>query len=82
MSTSDLQLKLHQIIDQVNDPEILNAIHTLLSAQLPIIKTVDGSLISKIELDELLEVSESDIQNGKIVSQLNLKKEIKTWRKK
>jgi mannitol-1-phosphate/altronate dehydrogenase len=43
MSISDLQLKLHQIIDQVNDPEILKAVHTLLNSQLePVIKTADG----------------------------------------
>ncbi|HMR58395.1 MAG TPA: hypothetical protein PKC10_13805 [Cyclobacteriaceae bacterium] len=83
MSISDLQLKLHQIIDQVNDPEILKAVHTLLNSQLePVIKTADGFPISKIELDELLELSESDIQNGKTINQEDLKNEITTWRKK
>ncbi|MBX2901585.1 MAG: hypothetical protein KF775_18180 [Cyclobacteriaceae bacterium] len=56
--------------------------HTLLSSKLPVVKTIEGTPISKIELDELLEVSEADIQNGKIISQKNLKSEIKTWRKK
>ena len=48
----------------------------------PVIKTADGFPISKIELDELLELSESDIQNGKTINQEDLKNEITTWRKK
>ncbi|GIL22947.1 MAG: hypothetical protein BroJett042_14600 [Bacteroidota bacterium] len=83
MSTSELQLKLHQIIDQVNDQEVLKAIHTLLSAQVEsVIKTIDGVPISKLELDELLEQAESDIANGRTIQQHDLKKEITTWRKK
>jgi len=83
MSTSELQLKLHRIIDQVNDQEVLKAIHTLLSTQFQSeIRTIDGKSISKVELDELLELSESDIQNERTISQEDLKNEIKTWRRK
>jgi hypothetical protein len=83
MSTPELKSELHQIIDQVNDNRILEAVYTILSSQLNIFAyTTDNKPITKEALDKLLELSEDDIKSGRITNQADIKKEIETWRKK
>lgn len=83
MSATELQTQLHKIIDQVTDKNILQAIHTLLSAQVNSYgQTTKGKAITKKELDIMLASSEEEIRLGKTTSSIDLKKEIKAWRKK
>ncbi len=80
MNTSELQLELHQIIDQVKDNRILQAIHTILSSQVHIFAhSSEGKPITKNEFDEMLEASEEDIKKDRLLSQNELKEKIKTW---
>jgi hypothetical protein len=83
MNTSELKLELHQIIDQVKDNRILEAIYTILSSQVSIFAhTADNKPVTKEELDKMLALSEGDIKAGRLTNQTEIKKEIKTWRKK
>jgi hypothetical protein len=83
MNTSELQMELHQIIDQVQDNRILQAVHTILSSQVSIFaQTTDGRPLSKDGFDEMLEAGEEDIKARRFISQKNLKEKIKTWREK
>jgi len=83
MSATELQTQLHKIIDQVTDKNVLQAIHTLLSSQIHIYgHTSEGKATAKKELDILLATSEEEIRTGKTISSHDLKKEIKSWRKK
>jgi predicted transcriptional regulator len=83
MNTSELQLELHQIIDQVKDNRILQAVHTILSSQVSIFAhSTDGKTLSKDDFDKMLEAGEADIKAGRLVSQKDLKEKIKTWRGK
>lgn len=83
MSATELQSQLHKIIDQVTDKNILQAIHTLLSAQVNFYGySSEGKAITKKELDMMLAASEEEIRAGKTTSTHDLKKEIKSWRKK
>ena len=81
MNTTELQLELHQIIDQVKDNRILQAVHTILSSQVGIFAhSSKGEPISKSEFDEMIEVSEDDIKAGRLVSQKDLTEKIKAWK--
>ncbi len=83
MSATELQTQLHRIIDQVTDKNVLQAIHTLLSSQINIYgHDLEGKAITKKELDIMLSTSEEEIRTGKTTSSHDLKKEIKSWRKK
>jgi len=83
MSATEIQSKLHKIIDQVTDKNILQAIHTLLQSQINVYgHTSHGKPITKKELDMMLAGTEEEIRSGKTISAHDLKKEIKTWRKK
>jgi hypothetical protein len=83
MNTSELQLELHQIIDQVKDNRILQAVHTILTSQVSVFAhTTDGKPLTKDNFDEMLEAGENDIKAGRFISQKDLKEKIKTWREK
>jgi hypothetical protein len=83
MNTSELKLELHQIIDQVKDNRILEAVYTILSSQVNIFAyTADNKPVTKEELDMMLRSSEEDINAGRLINQADIKKEIKTWRRK
>jgi hypothetical protein len=83
MNTSELKLELHQIIDQVKDNRILEAVYTILSSQVSIFAyTTDNKPVTKAELDMMLAASEEDIKTGRLMDQREIKKEINTWRKK
>ena len=48
MNTSELKLELHQIIDQVKDNRILEAVYTILSSQVSIFAyTADNKPVTK-----------------------------------
>lgn len=83
MNTSELKSELHQIIDQVKDNRILEAVYTILSSQVSIFAhTSDNKPVTKEQLDVMLDASEEDINAGRLTDQSDVKKEIKTWRKK
>ncbi len=83
MSNSQLQLELHQFIDQVKDTEVLNALHTLLKSQVnAIARSADGKGLTKYDVDKLLQDSEEDISAGRLIKHQDLKEEISNWRKK
>jgi hypothetical protein len=83
MNTSELKLELHQIIDQVKDSRILEAVYTMLSSQVKIFAhTTDNNPVTKEELDLMLNSSEQDITAGRLIDQNDIKNEIKTLRKK
>ncbi|HEY8938516.1 MAG TPA: hypothetical protein VIM65_25020 [Cyclobacteriaceae bacterium] len=83
MNTSELKSELHQIIDQVKDNRILEAVYTILSSQVSIFAyTSDNKPVTKEQLDTMLNASEEDINAGRLKDQSDIKKEIKTWRKK
>ncbi|MFY8035975.1 MAG: hypothetical protein ACOVMQ_02350 [Cyclobacteriaceae bacterium] len=83
MSNSQLQLELHQFIDQVKDTEVLNAIHTLLKSQVNVIaRGADGKGLTKYDVDKMLQDSEEDISAGRLIKHQDLKEEISNWRKK
>lgn len=83
MNTSQLQSELHQIIDQVKDNQILQAIHTILSSQVGIfVHSTDSKPLTKDDFDRMLQESEDDIKAGRLVGQRDLKEKIKTWRDK
>lgn len=83
MSATELQTQLHKIIDQVTDQNTLQAVHTLLSSQVNIYgHTSEGRAITKKELDIMLATSEKEISGGKTTSSIDIKKEMKSWRKK
>lgn len=82
MSNSQLQMELHQFIDQVKDTEILNAIHTLLKSQVnSVAYSADGKGLTKYDVDKMLQDSEDDISAGRLIKHQDLKEEISNWRK-
>lgn len=83
MDTTELQFELHQIIDRIKDNQILKAVHTILSSQTnTTADTTSGKTLTNSQMDQMLQDSEIEIQNGQVISQKDLKEEIKNWRRK
>ena len=83
MNTTRLKTELHQIIDRVTDGRILQAVHTILSAQTNIqAYSSSGTSLTKQAMDEMLEASEAEIRAGKLTNHEGIKNEILSWRKK
>ena len=83
MRTIEIRQELHQIIDKINDKRLLAAVHTLLtSSSKTIIHSSKGEPLTKENMDEMLEVSEVDIREGRLTDHQNLKNEIKSWRRR
>ena len=76
-------MELHRIIDQIRDNRVLEAVYTLLSSRdQTVAYSSKGDPLVKEDLDTMLKASESDIQYGRLTNQNDLKKEVKSWRKK
>jgi endonuclease III len=76
MNTARLRTELHDIINRVTDDRILQAVHTILSAQATDVQ------LTKESMDKMLEASENDIQEGRVIDHQDLKKEMLSWSKK
>ena len=83
MNTTELKSRLHKIIDSIEDDELLNAVHTILSSK-PIFesRSTSGKPLNKEDMDEMIYASESDIKAGRLSNQTDIKKEIQNWRRK
>jgi len=76
MTTAKLKMQVHELIDQIKDNQLLEAIHTLLLNR-------DGSpKLTKKEIDNMLEVSENDIHNNQLTDHAVLKEEILSWKRR
>ena len=83
MSTSEIRLELHKLIDQIKDNRLLEAVYTLLAAPQKITAHgTDGKPLTKKTMDTMIEDSESDIKSGKLTNQESVEKEIESWRRK
>ena len=82
MSSVELKLELHRIIEQIDDSRILLAVHTLLEGKSDPVFSTDRNSLKKREMDVMLSEGEDDIHAGKVTDQRQLIEEIKTWRKK
>jgi endonuclease III len=76
MNTARLRTELHDIINRVTDDRVLQAVHTILSAQARDVQ------LTKESMDKMLEASENDIQEGRVIDHQDLKKEMLSWSKK
>ena len=83
MNTTELKSRLHKIIDSIEDGEILKAVHTILSSQSAFeSRSTSGLPLTKEDMDEMINASESDIKAGRLTGQAELKKELQNWRRK
>lgn len=69
ISTADLKDDLHQIIDQIEDQAILQAVRILLAPQVSTLYNLEGKPLNQDNIEDLLEESEADIEAGRVVSQ-------------
>jgi len=64
METADLKIALHRFIDQIQDPSVLEAIHTLLAKQLS--SETDFWEDLPAERKEDIEAGITDLEAGKV----------------
>jgi hypothetical protein len=74
MNVSDLQLKLHQVIDTIKDEEKLEAAFTLLKG-----KEGPFKPMSLKEYVEQIDEAKDQVREGKYISADDLEKESESW---
>jgi hypothetical protein len=72
----DIKTELHQMIEQIEDDKVLEAIYTLLSIQ-PVAYTTSGNPVDATAYDQMIEEGEKDIQEGKVYSHAEVKSHFK-----
>ncbi len=72
----DIKVELHQMIDQIADDKVLEAIHTLLSNQ-PIAYTTHGKSLNHAEYEAMIDEGEEDIKKGKVFNHEEVKAHFK-----
>lgn len=64
---TNIKTALHQMIDQIEDDKVLEAVYTLLLNQ-PVAFTTDGKPLDQKAFEELIAEGEEDISKGRIYS--------------
>ena len=68
----DIKVELHQMIDQIADNKVLEAVYTLLSNQ-PVAFTTGGKSLIRAAYEAMIDEGEEDIKNGKVFSHKEVK---------
>ncbi len=64
---ADIKVELHQMIDQIGDNKVLEAVYTLLSNQSVAFST-SGQALNQTAYKSMIEEGERDISSGKVFS--------------
>ena len=68
----NIKIELHQLIDQIGDDKVLEAVYTLLSNQ-PVAYTTEGKPLNQMAYEAMIEEGEEDIRQGKVYSHEEVK---------
>ena len=72
----DIKVELHQMIDQIGDDKVLEAVYTLLSNQ-PVAYTTRGKSLNQAAYEAMIDEGEEDIKKGKVFSHQEVKAHFK-----
>ena len=72
----DIKVELHQMIDQIGDDKVLEAVYTLLSNQ-PVAYTTSGKSLNQEAYEAMIDEGEEDIKKGKVSSHQDVKAHFK-----
>ncbi len=78
MSIKTKKKQIIKRLEEVTDPSLLQAIDSLLDYAFK----RGMKPLSEEDIEDMLEESEREIEKGKVYKHADLKKEIRTWRKK
>ena len=73
---ADIKVALHQMIDQIGDNKVLEAVYTLLSNQ-PVAYTTSGKPLNQAAYEAMIEEGEEDIRKGRVYSHEEVKAHFK-----
>ncbi len=76
LEMADIKLELHQMINQIGDNKILEAVYTLLANQ-PVAYTTGGKPLNQTAYEAMIEEGEEDIRKGKVYSHEEVKAHFK-----
>jgi len=62
---SKIKSELHQIIDQIGDDKLLEAVYALLSSH-TVASDLDGKPLTQEEFEAMIDEGEDDILNGRV----------------
>ena len=69
---ADIKVELHQMIDQIGDNKVLEAVYTLLSNQ-RVAYTTSGNPLNQAAYEAMIEEGEEDIRKGNVHSHEEIK---------
>ena len=72
----NIKIELHQMIDQIEDNKVLEAIYTLLFNQ-PVAFTTEGKPLNQKAYEAMIEEGEEDIRMGRVHSHDDVKAHFK-----
>lgn len=72
----DIKVELHQMIDQIGDDKVLEAVYTLLSNQ-PVAYTTSGKSLNQSAYEAMIDEGEEDIGKVKVFSHEEVKAHFK-----
>lgn len=72
----DIKVELHQMIDQIGDDKVLEAVYTLLSNQ-PVAYTTSGEPLNQAAYEAMIDEGEEDVKKGKTYSHEEVKAHFK-----
>lgn len=79
-TTTDLKKRIYHYIEQA-DERLLRMIHAMLDQddKTVVAYTTDGKPLTKLEYKQELAQSEKEIEQGEVISQEDLEKEVRQW---
>ena len=75
MTTDELRTKLRQMIDQIENEQMLQAVYTILSQNKIVGHEVDGTPITKEQLAGEVDESDKEIDKGNYYKQEDIEKQ-------
>ncbi|MFY0686437.1 MAG: hypothetical protein JXQ90_04680 [Cyclobacteriaceae bacterium] len=72
----DIKVELHQMIDQIGDDKVLEAVYTLLSNQ-AVAYTTGGTPLNQTAYEAMIDEGEEDINKGSVLSHEEVKAHFK-----
>ena len=79
MTAIALKKKIYQVVDAIDDASLLQAVYTILN------KSLQSNEFKPMNLDSFynkIEDADKAYKNGNVITHNDLKKKIKSWRKK
>lgn len=79
MTTKELRTQLRQMIDQIENEQVLQAVYTILSQNEIVGHEVDGRPITKKQLAREVDESEKEIDKGNYYTQEDIEQQARQW---